>query len=721
LAAAQAAQPVTNPPGNADSPGERRMDWPVLALGAVLAAAAAAAYARTFSVPFLFDDSTSIELNTSLRHLGTALGPPNAATVGGRPVLNLSLALDYAAGGLAVWGYHATNLAIHVLAGLTLFGVVRHALARRGERAATLVAFSAALIWTLHPLQTESVTYVVQRAESLMGLFYLLTLYFFIRGAEAKGPGMRAWFALCVAACLLGMATKEVMASAPLVVLLYDRAFLAGSLSAAWRRRWPVYAGLASTWLVLAFLVLSERGRGGTAGFGSRVTPLDYALTQFPAIVHYLRLCFVPGPLVFDYGSVLELRPLRVVPCALAVAGLLAVTVRGLIRNTAAGFLGACFFGILAPSSSFVPVATETMAEHRMYLALAPVVVLAAVGAYRWLGSAALPACLIAAAALAAATWQRNETYQSEEGLWRDTVSKLPGNERAHNNLGFSLSLLPGRLDEAVAQYREALRLKPNFSKAHNNLGNALYSLGRTGEAIAQYEEALRLTPDLAEAHYNLGRALLMIPGRLNEAIAQYGEAIRLKPDYAEAHFGMGSALEKMPGRLDDAVAEFRQSLRLKADYAPAHSNLGIALSMMPGRSEDAIAELEEALRLNRDYPEAHFNLGYILETVPGRLDEAIAHYAEAVRLKPDYAEARSNLANALNSAGRTQEALAQYEEALRLKPDGARIHVGIALTLLKIPGRTAEAAAHLKEALRLDPGDETARQVLAGIDPSPY
>jgi tetratricopeptide (TPR) repeat protein len=696
------------------------MDSAVLALGAVLVAAAAAAYGRTFSVPFLYDDSTSIALNTSLQHIATALIPPVDATVGGRPLLNLSLALDHAVSGLDVWSYHATNLAIHALAGLTLFGIVRRALAPRGEPSATRVAFSAALIWTLHPLQTESVTYIVQRAESQMGLLYLLTLYSFIRGAEAKGPGMRTWFALSVAACLLGMATKEVMASAPLVVLLYDRAFLAGSLPEAWRRRWPVYAGLASTWLVLAYLVLSEHGRGGTAGFGTRVTPLDYAMTQFSAIVHYLRLCFLPYPLVFDYGIVLELRALRVVPCALAVAGLLGVTVWGLVRNTAGGFLGACFFGILAPSSSFVPVATETMAEHRMYLALAPVVVLVVAGIYRWLGRAGLPFCLVLAAALGAATWLRNETYRSDEGLWRDTVSKAPGNERAHNNLGYSLSLAPGRLEEAVVQYREALRLMPNFSKAHRNLGNALYSLGMKTEAIAELETALRLTPDQAEAHYDLGRALLMTPGRLNESVAQYGEALRLKPDYAEAHFGMGSALEKMPGRLDDAVAEFHESLRLNPDYAPAHSNLGLALSMMPGRSADAIAEFEEALRLKPDYAEAHFNLGYVLETVPGRLDEAIAQYTEAVRLKPDYAEAHSNLANALNSAGRTQEALAQYEEALRLRPDGARIHVGIALTLLEIPGRTAEAVAHLREALRLEPGNDTARQILARVGSNP-
>jgi tetratricopeptide (TPR) repeat protein len=509
------------------------------------------------------------------------------------------------------------------------------------------------------------------------------------------------------------MATKEVMASAPLIILLYDRTFVAGSFAGAWRRRWPVHLGLASSWLVLALLVLSEHGRGGTAGAGSGVSPWSYALTQFPAIVHYLRLCVVPYPQVFDYGRTLEIRAIRVVPCALLVACLLWATVRGLVGGTAGGFLGAFFFGVLAPSSSIVPVATETMAEHRMYLPLAPVAILAVVGIYRWLGRAALPVCMALAAALALTTWQRNKTYRSEESLWRDTVEKLPENERAHNNLGYEFSRQPGRLSEAVTQYEEAVRLRPGYAEAHSNLGNALDSLGLTREAITEYEEAVRLDPALAEAHCNLGRVLQTVPGRLDDAIVQFEEALRLRPDYAEAHFGMGSALERVPGRLDEAVAQFAEALRLRPDYAQAHNNLGLALSTAPGRAGDAIAEYEEALKLKPDYAEAHFNLGFALETMPGRLGEAVSQYEEAVRLKPDYAEAHSNLGNALGSLGRTSEAVAEYGKALRLRPDDARIHLGMALALLKVPGREGEAEAQLRQTLRLQPDNDMARGIL--------
>ena len=701
--AAKTAEAGTPAPGPA-APGG--VDRAAIACAAVLVAAVAAVYSGTFSVPPLLDDPASIAGNATIRRLGTAFWPPGGTSVSGRPVLNLSLAVNYAVSGESVWSYHALNLVVHALAGLALFGIVRRTLAPRLGTKATAVAFCAALLWSLHPLLTESVTYIIQRAESLMGLFYLLTLYCFIRGAQADAPGRRAWFALAVAACLLGMGTKEVMVSAPLVVLLYDRAFLAGSLGEAWRRRRWVYAGLAATWLALAFLVLSTRGRAGTAGFGSGVAWWGYGLTQLPAALHYLRLCFWPHPLVFDYGSALVTGASLVAPGAAVIAGLLAATAWALKKHPGAGFLGASFFALLAPSSSIVPVATETMAEHRMYLPLIPVVVLVVTGAYRWLGRWSLPPFLLLAAALSWATWHRNEAYRSEEAIWADTVSSRPGNERARNNLGFVLSRAPGRMDEAAAQYREALRLKPDYAQAHYNLAGALVARpGRLDEAIAHYEEALRLEPGLTEAHYNLGCALEGIPGRLDEAIAHYEEALRQNPGYAEAHYNLGCVLQRRPGRSGEAIAHFREALRTKPDLAEAHNNLGRALEALPGRLDEAIAQYEEALRLKPGFAEAHHSLGGALQGSPGRLNDAIAQYEAALRLKPDLVQAHFNLAFALETIpGRLDEAVAQYEEALRLRPAFAEAHYNLGCVLQRQHGRLDEAVAHFQEALRLRP-----------------
>ena len=691
-----------------------------------MAAATVAAYWRTFSVPLVFDDIDAIADNPTIRHWGTALWAPIATTAGGRPILNLTLAANYAAGGTGVWGYHAVNLAIHVLAGLVLFGIVRRSLAPRAGAVAAPMALCAALLWSVHPLQTESVTYIVQRAESLMGLFYLLTLYCFIRGAEAgtAAPADRkaarrrdAWFGLAFVACLLGMGTKEVMVSAPLVVFLYDRTFLAGSFGEAWRLRGKVHGWLASTWVVLAALVYLTHGRNGAVGFGSGVSWWGYAQTQFPAIVRYLRLSFWPHGLVFDYGTQWVTDFWAVLPSALVVAGLAGASAWALFRPGILwrflGFSGVWFFAILAPTS-LVPGNRQTAAEHRMYLALIPVIVPVVLGIYRWLGRAALPVCAALAAGLFLGTWERNGTYLSALNLWAETVANCPGNAFARSNLGCELEAVPGRSREAMAQYKEALRLSPGFAEAHNNLGHALNGEGRTGEAIAELEEALRLKPDYAEAHNNLGIALEKVPGRLPDATDQYREAVRLKPEDAEAHNNLGNALNAA-GRTGEAIAELEEALRLRPDYAEAHNNLGNALARTPGRMAGALAEFKEALRLKPDYAEALYNLGNALNA-DGRPEEAIVRYEEALRIRPGYAEARNNLANTLNGEGRTEEAIVQYREALRLVPEAAAVHFNLAVALLKTAGRTDEAAAHLEEALRLQPDNDAARRILAGI-----
>jgi len=605
--------------------------WTLVA-AAIVALAGIAAYARTLPVPFLFDDIPSIQENTTIRHLASSLAPAADTTVSGRPVVNLSLALDYALGGMAPWVYHATNILVHVLAALLLLGIVRRTLVLLLNPSALPIAFWVALLWVLHPLNTESVTYVVQRAESLMGLFYLAALYCFIRAAVGEGT---PWFVLSVAACFLGMATKEAMATAPLLVLLYDRTFLAGSFSGAVRVRWRAYCALFSSWFLLGALVLSTHGRTGTVGFGGNVSSLDYARTQAWAVGHYLRLALWPSPLVFDYGRALVTRVPDFLPGLLLVTVLVAATLWALVRRPVLGFLGAGFLLILAPSSSFIPVLTETVAEHRMYLALIPVVAIFVLALDWWFARAMLPTCCILAAVLLAATLLRNETYRSAENLWRSVAESRPANERAHNNLGYILASEPGRLDEAVAQYRQAIALEPAY----------------------------------AQAHLNLAMALVRDPERVGEAVAEFRRAIGLNPTLVDAHFNLAVALTGVPGHMQEVVAEYQRTLLLKPDDAQAHYNLGCVFGAMPGMSGEAITQYREALRIDAGLTQAHFNLGCALVREPGRLDEAISEFRETLRLDPRHVPALCNLALALGSAGNTREAIARANDALAIQP----------------------------------------------------
>lgn len=618
--------------------------------------AAVLAWANSFDGPFVFDDRPAILGNPSLESLASALSPPrDGGTVAGRPLVNVSLALNHAWSGPEVAAYHVTNLLIHILAGLTLFGLVRRTL-RSCSRpdTATAIAFSAALLWLVHPLQTAAVTYVVQRAESLMGLFFLLTLYAFARatlggGAETTAspslsarPGARRWLTLSVLACLAGMACKEVMAAAPLVVLLYDRAFVSGSFRAALRTRPGFHGALASTWLLLGGLVAANAGRAGTAGFSTAISPGDYALTQCAAIVRYLRLALWPDELVFDYGTNVVAGPAAVWPQLLVVALLLVGTAVALRRAPRGGFLAASFFLILAPSSSVLPVATQTIAEHRMYLPLAALTLGAALGSAHLLRHRAVLLIVPVAVALGVATSRRNADYDSALTLWRDSAAKQPGNPRAHNNVGNEFARA-GDSTGAEQHYRLALALAPADAEVHNNLGNVLVKLDRDAEARGHFERSVALNPESFAAQLNLAHAALRA-GHHDQAIVHFEAAAKLNRLDAEALCNHAIALAES-GQVFRAMARYREALQLDPSHARTLYNLGVALARSADY-EEAAAVLSRALQRDPQNVGAAVNLGNAL-LLSRRPADAASAYEIALRLKPGDPQIQANLARA--------------------------------------------------------------------------
>jgi tetratricopeptide (TPR) repeat protein len=212
-------------------------------------------------------------------------------------------------------------------------------------------------------------------------------------------------------------------------------------------------------------------------------------------------------------------------------------------------------------------------------------------------------------------------------------------------------------------------------AEAHNNLGIVWVQAGQVQEAVRQYEQTLRIRPDYPEAHYDLGVALEKM-GRTQEAIQQYGYALQIKPDYAEAHYNLAVALNRA-GRMQEAIGHYEQAVRIKSDFVEAHNNLGLAL-MEQGRLPEAIGHYEQALRIDPQNASAEYNLGNALFEL-GKLPEAIEHWRQALRLNPDHAKAHYNLGGALEKLGRTQEAIQHYEQALRIKPDLAQAQNALA------------------------------------------
>ena len=570
---------------------------------ALLVAAIAATWSNSLNTPFLLDDQSAILRNDSIRRLSTAWSPPaDAAGVPNRPLVNLSLAVNHALGGTSVRGYHLFNTALHAANALLVFALLRRVMrgppaAAREPRPAAgaehgvagsaptgrvpavrpdLTALAVALLWAVHPLQTESVTGVIQRTELLGAFFILLSLWAFARGGErhqsGDGRGGRGWFALAVGACVAGALAKEIVAVVPVLALLYDRTYLAGTFGGAWRARRGAYLGLAATWLVLAAFVLHTPNRGGAAGFGLGVTSWEYLLTQCRALVLYLRLAVWPHPLVLDYGAGVVRSPADVWWQGPFVLALLGATAWALVRRPSWGFAGAWFFVILAPSSSVVPLATQTIAEHRMYLPLASVLALPVLAVGRLAGAKVLAGFTLAAGvALLAASMHRNEDYASAVRIWSHTAHHAPGNYRAHYNLGNAL-VAEGRAAEAVASYERARALKPELGTIHYNLGSVLAELGRVDEAIASLEEAIRRGPDRADARANLG-AVLARAGRIDEAIVHYDRAAEIDPGAADLRATLGE-LRLMRGDAAGALREYEEAARLAPRSARVRGRL---------------------------------------------------------------------------------------------------------------------------------------------------
>ena len=600
----------------------------------LIPAATLLAYANSFSGPFIFDDLPWISLNPHIRHLSplwNVLQPPPGGGGTGRPLICLTLALNYAVSGLEPWSYHVFNLAIHASAALVLFGIVRRTLQgprlreRFGAHANGLAA-ATAILWAVHPMQTESVTYVIQRMESLMGLFLLLTLYCVIRGHDS--PRRLWWYGGAVACCALGMGTKEGMAIAPIIVLLYDRVFLADSWANLLHQRSRLYAGLAATWLILISLIIINKARGGVLLGFPAVSWWRYAQNQFGATAHYLRLAFWPDRLCIDYGwQVSPLPRSWIAVGAMLALWLLAATGWALANAPPLGFLGAWFFFTLAPSSSLVPI-QDMVAERRMYLPLAAVVTLAVIAAWNGLtalsrrfartraarGWAGFALTALIAGTLAWRTAERNQDYHSGIAIWTNTIRHRPLNGRAWNNLGYSY-YKAGQLDSAVACLRRAIELLPTYAptraKAYANLGNVLIAQGRYNEAIRQFSEALRLNPNDADAHNDFGAALQQLGDR-EQAIAHLRTAIRLQPDHGRAHYNLATVFRYL-GDSDEALRELQTARRLLPDRPEVFYDLGVLLSNHE-RYAEACANFAEALRLNPDFEQARLYLRFCEE-----------------------------------------------------------------------------------------------------------
>jgi len=653
---------VCGPPGSSRA-------WP-WAAAVVLALCGIATDANTFDQPLVFDANYFILENAAVREIWPWFTPwesPHAAGAN-RPFGFLTFALNYACGGYDVWGYHAVNLAIHVAAAWLLFDLVRRTLSRgclaaRFSAHAGGLALAVALLWLVHPLQTNTVAYVYQRLESLMGLLYLATLWCFLRACESPRRGR--WLAASVICCALGMATKEVMLTAPVIVLWYDRVFIAASWRELCENRGRYYAALAGTWGLLAGLMFATREDYASLGVIVGLSPLEYAQTQPGVVLHYLRLAFWPDPLCLDYAWPVARSARDIAPPALAIATLLGLTAWSVFRRPALGFLGAWFFLILAPTSSIAPL-KDLAFEHRMYLPLAAVVALVVLGgysAYSWLLARFPPlqqrnyllaplltaSVALTAVALAYVTIVRNRDYRSHQSIWQDTVLKRPQNARAHDNLANAIRLEHGDAARALDEYGQAIRWNPRNAEAYNNRGNFYEELGKHEQALADFDRALAIDPQYAKALNNRGITQLAL-GRTDDAVQDFSRAIDAAKNYAQAYANRGAAFYN------------------SKEYLPAIKDFTQAIALEPGAAKLYLYRANAA----RDF---------------GGLNEALDDYNRAIQLQPDFAAAFAERAVAYYQMQEFEQAARDVNKALQL---GFAVNPQFVEFLQKATGRAA-------------------------------
>jgi tetratricopeptide (TPR) repeat protein len=604
--------------------------WPLALIGM----AGVAAYANALGHPFIFDDSLSIIDNPSIRTVGTSLlGGPSQLPTAGRPLVNVSFALNYAVGGLDPWGYHAVNLLLHIACGMLLFALLRRLL--EGAVATGLAAY-VATIWMVHPLNSEVVNYATQRTEAMMALAFLTTLYAGVRGLGAHRP--HGWDVLSVTACAGGMACKESMITAPVMMLLLDATLMSGTIVTALRRRPRYYAALFASWTVLAALMV-EGPRWHSAGFSSGVSPWVYLLNQPPLITRYLGLSFWPGSLVLDYGEPAATTFSAVAPSFIFVTLLVIATLVAWLRIPTLAVAGTWFWITLAPTSSIVPIATEAGAERRMYLPLIAIIVIAVFAAralVRLIGSDRVrrlvlrSAATVAVCALAATTVHRNSEYRTPLHIWQTVVDRYPTG-RAHYNLGLELKAA-GRRRDALAQYRVGLATSAD---AHYAMGFELDEDGHHEEAIAEYQTYIAMKPsdvNVPRAYHQIGRALMAL-GRRDAAIAAFGEVLARKPRDVDAVAGIADT-QMAAERWADAARSYAQYIALNPTSDAPRLNLGLSLLRLE-RFDDAVQVFRDLVALNPRMVAARVNLGTALASLR-RYDEAVRVLTQAQQIESD-------------------------------------------------------------------------------------
>lgn len=551
-------------------------------------------YSSSLKGPFLLDDGRNIEKNSNIRMTRLTWNNLNQIAHSGllpnRPLAYISFALNYYLHRYNVVGYRLINILIHLVSGILLYLVVKNTMvlpvvtSRYGHF--MWIPYVAACVWLIHPLHSQSVTYIVQRMTSMAAMFYMLSMWLYIKARQSDRTIFQmVLFAGCGISGILALGTKETSATLPVFIFLYEWFFFQ-DLSPGWlKRRIILIVGVGVLFCSVVFLYTDGQPLAKImATYKTRdFTLLQRVLSESRVVILYLGLIFYPHPdlLNLDYDFPLSYSIIDPPTTLLAFAiiiGMLTLAFWLAPKDRLVSYCLFWFLGNLVIESTVVGL--ELVFEHRTYLPSMLIVVMTILLVNRYLRPNLLKVVAVISLIMVLSVWtyERNSVWNSDVTLWQDVVKKSPQKARPHNNLGNALRR-QGKLSEAIYHFKEALRIDPNYAKAHNNLGIVLATQGDAETALSHFYLALELNPSYAEAYSNIGVTLAR-QGRLDEAINNFSIALRLKPDYAKVHNNLGAALVRQ-GRLKDALEHFKAALLIKPDDLEIHNNLNLCLRLI--------------------------------------------------------------------------------------------------------------------------------------------
>jgi protein O-mannosyl-transferase len=705
--------------------------WEFALPALLLLLAGVTAYWNSFSGEFVFDDINEIRDNPAMK----TLWPPNipmftARAIPTRPIPYYSFAINYAIHETEVFGYHAVNLAIHLTNAILIYLIVRSTLALPTTSEslrlnATTIAFTSALLWVVHPLNTEAVTYIYQRIESMMAMFFLLTFYLFIRSEQSSRPVV--WLSGSVVTAAIGMACKEVMVVIPAVIGLYDYAFFRKNLRDLLSVHLKYYTALVGTWGILFALMWLQSDKYGNATH----TAWQHAITQPTVILKYLQLSIVPLRQNLDAGWSPFSDFSTALPAFAIVLVAFAMSAVFYPRYPRSMFLACYFFVVLSPTSSFVPVA-DLADEYRMYIPLAALTTGFSIGLTSltfamqkfvnggksnkifWVPYGLL-VCL-ACIALAGKTLNRNELYKDKFALWQDTIEQSPDNFRAHAIL--SVVCLEKSMPELALHHSQiALRLQPEHTLSLFNAGYALLQMDRPDEAMAKFRRVVEIDPEVFEVWLKLAQLAL----RQHDDHAALGYFIQCEStaqlssgEYLECLIGQ-AALHTRLKRLDEARSVL-QKIDDLADSGqliiplPSSSELSLEAvkfcytTAAQPPSEDAAADIERGVeRLLEAATESDITfVGQTFEDC-GSTDAAIVAYRVRLERNPQHAETLSSIGRCCLESGRFEDAAGFLKKARRAGDNSLDTQINLGVALMNL-GLTSEGLEVFERAVEVHP-----------------